>query len=151
MEYIEFSLFFTLIHVVSYTIAGVIALKISKDIYETKNRHCNFLRDMSDPEESRHVQIYFLPAQILRGLLMSVVLYPILNTIGDLSFVLKFIFFSSLMFVYTHIAAVSPFMDNIEGLVYFKKNYLTKKFFLKFQLEMLIYSIIFSLLMSLLL
>lgn len=149
MEYIEFSLFFTLIHVVSYTIAGVIALKISKDIYETKNRHCNFLRDMSDPEESRHVQIYFLPAQILRGLLMSVVLYPILNTIGDLSFVLKFIFFSSLMFVYTHIAAVSPFMDNIEGLVYFKKNYLTKKFFLKFQLEMLIYSIIFSLLMSL--
>lgn len=149
MEYIKFSLFFTLIHVVSYTIAGVIALKISKDIYETQNRHCNFLRDMSDPEESKHVQNYFLPAQILRGLLMSVVLYPLFSTIGNLSFLLKFIFFGGLMFIYTHIAAVSPFMDNIEGLVYFKKEYLIKNFFLKFQLEMVIYSTIFGLLMSL--
>lgn len=103
---------------------------------------------MSDPEESKHVQIMFLPAQILRGLLMSIVLFPVLNTIRELPFTLKFTFFCSLMFIYTHIAAVSPFIDNIEGFVYFKKDYLIKKYLLKFQMEMVIYSILFGLLMS---
>lgn len=149
MDYLKFSLFFILAHVASYTIAGLIALKISKDIYESKNRLCNFLRDMSDKKESKHVSIYFLPAQILRGFLMSIVLFPLLNVLGELDLVLKFTFFGGLMFVYTHIAATSPFMDNIEGLVYFKKEYLKKKFFLKFQLEMVIYSILFGFLMSL--
>jgi len=148
MNYIKFSLLFILIHGVSYIVAGVLALKISKDIYESKNRHCNFLRDMSDPEESKHVQIMFLPAQILRGLLMSIVLFPVLNTITGLPFALKFAFFGGLMFVYTHIAAVSPFIDNIEGFVYFKKDYLRKEHLLKFQMEMIIYSILFGSLMS---
>lgn len=149
MDYLKFSLFFTLAHMVAYTIAGAIVLKISKDIYENKNRLCNFLRDMSDKNESMHVSIYFLPAQILRGVLMSIVLLPILGVLGEFSFILKFIFYASLMFVYTHISAASPFMDNIEGLVYFKKEYLKKKFFLKFQLEMILYSIMFGFLMSL--
>lgn len=148
MEYIKFSLFFILAHTVSYTIAGAIALSISKDIYENKSRHCDFLRDMSDDEESKHVSIYFIPAQILRGLLMSVILFPLLNSITDLSFTVKAIFFGSLMFVYTHIAAGSPFIDNIEGYVYFKKDYLMKKYFIKFQVEMVLYSILFGLSMA---
>lgn len=148
MEYIKFSLFFILAHTVSYTIAGAIALSMSKDIYESKNRHCDFLRDMSDKDESKHVSIYFIPAQILRGLLMSIVLFPLLSFIGDLTFVLSAIFFGSLMFVYTHIAAASPFIDNIEGYVYFKKNYLMKKEFVKFQFEMVLYSILFGLSMA---
>jgi hypothetical protein len=57
-------------------------------------------------------------------------------------------FFSGLMFIYTHLAAVSPFMDNIEGLVYFKEKYLVRKFFLKFQVEMILYSLLFGLLIG---
>lgn len=148
VDYLKFCLVFVLVHGVSYIIAGVIALKISKDIYASKNRHCNFLRNMSDKEESKHVTVYFLPAQILRGFLMSIVLFPLLNVLVELSFVLKFTFFGSLMFVYTHISAASPFMDNIEGFVYFKKEYLRGKFFVKFQLEMVIYSILFGFLMG---
>jgi len=149
MYYIKFSLLFVLAHGLAYTIAGAIALKFSKDIYESKKRHCDFLRDMSNKEESIHVSLYFLPAQILRGLLMSLVLFPLLNVLGELSFMLKLTFFSSLVFIYTHIASTSPFIDNIEGFVYFKKEYLIKKFFLKFQLEMIMYSILFGILMSL--
>ncbi|WP_261180192.1 hypothetical protein [Anaerobacillus sp. CMMVII] len=40
--YLTFILLFTIAHVVSYTVAGAIALKFSKDIYETKNRLCHF-------------------------------------------------------------------------------------------------------------
>ena len=149
MEYIKFSLFFILSHGITYLIAGAMALKISKDIYENRKRLCTFLRDMADKEESLHVSLYFIPAQILRGLLMSIVLYPFLDVLVGFSFGLKFIFFCSLMFVYTHIAAASPFIDNIEGFVYFKNEYLKKKSFIKFQLEMIIYSILFGLIMSL--
>lgn len=150
MEYIKFILFFILAHTVSYTIAGAIALSISKDIYESKSRHCDFLRDMSDEEESKYVSIYFIPAQILRGALMAIILFPLLSSIATLSFGMSIIFFSSLMFVYTHIAAASPFIDNIEGYVYFKKDYLMKKYFIKFQLEMVLYSILFGLFMTIL-
>ncbi|WP_130807898.1 hypothetical protein [Senegalia massiliensis] len=148
MEYIKFSLFFILSHVVSYLIAGVIALKISKDIYESRKRLCSFLRDMSNKEESLYVSRYFMPAQILRGFLMSIVLYPFIDNLVEFSFMLKFLFFSGLMFIYTHIASTSPFIDNIEGYVYFKSEYLKKKAILKFQLEMILYSILFGLIIS---
>jgi hypothetical protein len=148
MEYIKFSLFFILAHTISYLVAGVIALSISKDIYKTKSRHCDFLRDMSDKDESRHVSMYFIPAQIVRGALMSIILFPLLSSVAGLSFAVSAVFFGSLLFVYTHIAAVSPFIDNIEGYVYFKKEYLMKKYFLKFQLEMVLYCILFGLSMA---
>jgi len=150
MEYVKFSLFYILSHGVSYLIAGAIALRISKDIYENRKRLCNFLRDMANEEERNRISFCFIPAQILRGLLMSIVLYPFLNVLVDLSYGTKFLFFSSLVFIYTHIAAASPFIDNIEGYVYFKSEYFNKKAFLKFQLEMAIYSILFGIIISLL-
>ncbi len=55
MQYLVFSLWFTLIHVLSYMIAGVLALRISKDIYDGKNRLMDYHRDMSDEKESKHV------------------------------------------------------------------------------------------------
>ena len=144
MGYFKFISFFVLAHVVSYTIAGVIALAISKDIYESDSRHCDFLRDMSNPDESKRVSIYFLPAQVIRGFLMAMVLLPLLSAIVKFSFIESFVFFAGIMFIYTHLAAVSPFIDNIEGQVYFKEDYLVKKYFLKFQFEMVIYVIIFA-------
>jgi len=52
------------------------------------------------------------------------------------------------MFIYSHLAAVSPFIDNIEGQVYFKESYLVRKYFLKFQFEMVLYTLLFGLSMS---
>lgn len=144
MQYLMFSFWFIIIHSFAYTIAGMLALKISKDLYEEKNRLLDFLRDMSDESESNHVSRWFIPAQILRGLLMSIVLYPILGLLGELSFVSRFIFFSGLMFVYTDFACAVPFPNNIEGFIYIKRRYQRKKFFGKLYFEMIIYSIIFG-------
>ncbi|MGM0625570.1 MAG: hypothetical protein ACQES0_06810 [Bacteroidota bacterium] len=148
MEYLGFSFFFILSHILAYTIAGVIALGISKDIYESKARLCDFLRDMADKQESKHVSRYFLPAQIIRGLLMSVILFPLLPAISDFPFHISSLFFAGLMFVFTHLAAASPFIDNIEGWVYFKKKYIRKSAIAKFQTEMLTYAVLFGLLIS---
>ncbi|MBT2582611.1 hypothetical protein [Planococcus sp. ISL-109] len=148
MVYIKFVLLFTIAHALSYVIAGAIALKFSKDIYETKNRLCSFMNDMFDDKERGHVEKYFLPAQIIRGILMGIVLLPLVSGIGELALLVQFVFFASLMFIFTHFSSASPFMDNIEGQVYFKKEYLHRKSFWKFQLEMVMYSILFGLLMT---
>ncbi|MFO7882503.1 MAG: hypothetical protein R6U52_08220 [Kosmotogaceae bacterium] len=142
MDYLVFSLWFTVIHAVAYTVAGAIALNISKDLYEEKERVLDFLRNMSDEKESKHVQRWFLPAQLLRGLILSVVLWPIINLLGDLSFAVRFVFIAGLLFFYTDFASAIPFNNNIEGFVYMKPKYMKLKSFWKLYLETFIYSVI---------
>lgn len=149
MIYIKFIMLFIIAHVVSYTVAGNIVLPFSKDIYEHKDRVCDFLRNMADSKERKHVEKHFFPAQILRGFLMGIVLLPLLSDIKNHTFITQFIFLGSLMFIYTDISSASPFISNIEGQVYFKKEYLVKGFFFKFQFEMLMYSTLFGLIMTL--
>ena len=148
MQYFIFSLWFTLIHVLSYMIAGMLALRISKDIYDGKSRLMDYHRDMSDQNESKHVHKWFIPGQIVRGILLSIVLYPILLQLGELSFGMRFLFFTGLMFVYTHVACAAPCPDNIEGLIYMKERYIKKTAFFKFQFEMVIYSLLLGFLAS---
>jgi hypothetical protein len=145
MSYLTFTFWFTIIHTVAYISAGIIALKISKDIYESKERYADFLRDMGDPTESKHVQKTFIPAQIVRGIIMSLVLYPVLGALGELSFLARFFFFAGLMIVYTEISSAVPFPTNIEGFVYMKQKYMQGKKIWKFWLEIIIYSVIFAL------
>ncbi len=144
MQYLVFSFFFMVIHAVSYSAAGFIALQISKDIYEGKTRLMDYLRDMTNKEERSHVQKWFFPAQLLRGLLMSVVLYPILPYLGELSFAARSAFLFSLMFIYSHIASAAPCPDNIEGAVYLRPKFFNASSFMKFQFEMLLYCVLFS-------
>ena len=144
MDYLIFILGFTLIHMAAYTIAGALTLKISKEVYEGKSRLMIYLRDMSDEQERGHVQTMFLPAQLLRGILMSLVLLPILPALGELSFVLRSTFLGGLAFIFTHLSSASPCPDNIEGYVYMKERYFNKSTFLKFQGEMLLYSVVFA-------
>jgi hypothetical protein len=126
MQYLMFSLWFTLLHAAAYTIAGAVALALSKDLYEHKNRLLDYLRDMGDEEDSKHVQKVFLPAQLLRGVLLSIVLYPVLGLLGDLSFALRFAFLAGLFFIYQDFGSSVPFNNNIEGFVYMKPRYLPK-------------------------
>lgn len=148
MKYVVFTLWFTLIHMVSYTVAGMLALKISKDIYESRSRLMDYLRDMSDDGESKHVQKLFLPGQIVRGILLSVVLFPIIGPLGELSLGIRFLFFTGLMFIYTHLACAAPCSDNIEGFIYLKQKYINKTIFWKFQFEMFLYSLLLGFLVS---
>ena len=128
----------------AYTVAGALILKVSKRIYEGKCRMMDYVRDMSDQNESRHVQRWFLPAQLVRGLLLSVVLYPVLSPMGEMDFGTRFAFLADLMFIYTHIACAAPCADNIEGFVYMKPRYFVRTAFFKYQLEMLVYSALFA-------
>lgn len=147
ITYIKFSLLFFVIHFVCYIIAGVIDFQLAKKMYSGKNRlYKSFFRDMNDQKESMRIAKLLLPSQFIRGIIMSMVLYPILPFLGELSFGMQFVFMASLMFVYADFASAIPFSNTIEGIVYLKKEFVEKKVFWTIQLEAIMYSIMFGLL-----
>lgn len=146
-DYIFFSLLFFVIHIVCYVIAGVIDLQLAKKVYSGKNRlFKSFFRNMEDENESKRIAKLLLPSQLIRAVLMSVVLYPVLPFLRDMSFGLQFVFMASLMFVYADFASAIPFSNTIEGIVYLKKEFVKKRVFWTIQLEAIIYSLTFGLL-----
>ena len=145
MEYFIFAVFFVVLHVISYTFAGATALKFSADLYRGSERLYDFHRDMNDEEESRHVKIYFLPAQIVRGALLAVVLFPVLALLSELTFVLLFAFIFGLLFIFTDLACVNPFPHNIEGLVYMRERYIRRDKLVKLYYETTVYSLLMAL------
>lgn len=150
MSYLIFTVLFAIGHIISYVIAGMLALSFfGKSAYEGEDRLFDFLRDMADPEQNKKVQKLMLPSQFLRGVLMSLVFYPILDPLMDLSFISRFVFFSGLAFVFTDFASAVPFPGNIEGYVYLKDKYRQNRGFFFSQGEMLIYSLLLGLVTSL--
>lgn len=146
MRYVWFSLGFFLIHLGAYVIAGVSNQQwLSKDLYGGERAlFAPFFRDMSDPAEQRRSGRLMVPAQLLRALLMSVVLYPLLDPIGRLPYGGRFAFLAGLMFVYADLAAATPFSNNIEGLIYLKPELTTRDVFLRVGSEAVVYSLLFG-------
>ncbi len=147
ITYVRFSLLFFVIHFVCYIIAGVIDLQLAKKMYAGKNRlYKSFFRDMDDKKESMRIAKLLIPSQFVRAIVMSMVLYPILPYLEELSFTMQFVFMVSLMFVYADFASAIPFSNTIEGIVYLKKEFLEKRVFWTIQLEAILYSLMFGLL-----
>ena len=147
MTYVKFSLWFVMIHMVCYIVAGVVDMQLARKIYAGKDRlFQSFFRDMEDENESTRIAKLLLPSQLIRGILLSVVLYPILPFLGELSFGMQFLFMGGLMFIYADFASAIPFSNTIEGLVYLKKEFVEKRVFWTIQLEAILYSGLFGLL-----
>ncbi len=146
MEYVKFSLLFFVIHFACYIFAGVIDYQLAKSVYAGKNRLFKaFFRDMDNPRESMRIARLLIPSQLLRAMLMSAVLYPILPFLGELSFGWQFVFMGSLMLIYADVACAVPFANTIEGLVYLQKAIVAPRVFWTIQLEAVIYSSLFGL------
>ena len=146
MEYVKFTSLFFVIHTIAYYVAGVINYQFSKKLYGGRDQlYKSFLRNMSDPSEALNVNKKIIPVQLIRALLMSVVLYPVLDVLGDFSFGMKFLFFGGLMFVYADFCSAIPFSNTLEGLIYMKPEFVEKKVFWTIQMEAVIYSLLFGL------
>ena len=99
---------------------------------------------MSEDGESLQVRKLFLPAQLLRGVLMSLVLYPVIPLLGGIYFAGRFAFLFGLMFIYSDFSSAVPFPHNIERWVYLKPRYLQKNRLWKLYFEIVIYSLLFA-------
>jgi hypothetical protein len=145
VDYVWFSVWFTLIHLGAYIVAGVVSLRFTRDLYQGDDAlFAPFLRDVGEPAEKQRQGIVMWPAQMARGVLMSLVLYPILTPLTELSFLMRFGFLAGLMLVYTDIAAATPFSNTIEGLVYMKRRFVRPNVFWRIQSEAVAYSLLFA-------
>ncbi len=141
VEYLTFSALFVLAHVVAYTVAGAVTYPtVYKDLHGGEGSlYGAFLRDMTDEAERRRNGLLLLPTQVIRGLLMSIVLYPLLGALGELDAYLQFLFMFGLMYIYTDLSAATPFSNTIEGVVYMKPH-IVRRAFWPTQIEAVLYA-----------
>ena len=112
----------TAAHVTTYFLAGAIAYPLlTKEFYVGTNPiFAAFMRTETEPELWAHVMRWFLPAQILRGVLIAAVLYPLLDTLKVWSFGKRFLLIASLYLVFGFWAATVAAPGTIEGMVYLR-------------------------------
>ncbi len=109
-------------HVTTYFVAGAIFYQLlTKDFYTGPNPiFAAFMRTEAEPELWAHVTTWFLPAQILRGILMAAVLYPLFDTLKTWPFGKRFLWIASLYLVFAFWSAAGAAPGTIEGVVYMR-------------------------------
>lgn len=112
----------TAAHVTTYFLAGAIAYPLlTKEFYIGPNPiFATFLRTEAEPALWSHVVRWFLPAQILRGVLIAGVLYPLFDTLKAWSFGRRFLLLAGLYIVLGFWAATVAAPGTIEGMVYLR-------------------------------
>jgi hypothetical protein len=109
-------------HVTTYFLAGMIAYPLlTRQFYVGPHPiFATFMRTEAEPELWRHAVRWFLPAQILRGILIASVLYPLFDTLKSWSFGKRFLMIASLYVVLGFWAAAVAAPGTIEGMVYLR-------------------------------
>lgn len=153
LRFVWFTLGFFAIHLVSYTVAGVVSQLYSKELYRGPDAVLEpMLRDVYEDETAQRRQgMLMVPAQLARAVLMAAVLFPLLDALGELSVAVRAVVLGGLMFVYADLAAATPFPNTIEGWVFLKPRYLTREAVWKISSEAAIYSVLFGVAASVLL
>jgi hypothetical protein len=112
----------TAAHVTTYFLAGALAYNLlTKQYYTGPNPlFGSFMRTEAEPVLWAHVVRWFLPAQILRGLLMAAVLYPLFDTLKTWTFGKRFLLIAGLYLVLGFWGATVAAPGTIEGMVYLR-------------------------------
>ena len=128
----------TAAHVTTYFLAGALAYNfLTKEFYIGPNPiFASFMRTEAQPEMWSHVVRWFLPAQILRGLLMAMVLYPLFDTLKAWSFGKRYMLIAALYLVLGFWGATVAAPGTIEGMVYLRP-FITPEVHLRVQPEII--------------
>ena len=145
-EYVVFSAGFIVIHTIAYMLAGMITYTI---VHKGHPIYRYYLRREEEEKELSKAMKLLLPTQLLRGLLLSLVFFPILNYMKDMSLLMNSVFLFGVLFIVGGLASQIPFPGNLEGFVYIRDQF--QKGRMKFHIEDLIYCPIVAVAVSLLL
>ena len=109
-------------HVVSYFVVGAIAYQLmTKQFYEGGNAiFSTFMRTQAEPDLWSHVMRWFIPGQILRGLLIAAVLYPFLDALRAWTFPRRFLSIAGLYLVLGFWASAVAAPGTIDGVIYMR-------------------------------
>jgi hypothetical protein len=133
----KFVIGFSILHLITYFFAGIIAQKVlgANEFYPPSLNALSYLRDPL----STHVQMLFIPAQLIRGLLFAGVLLPFRKQIFELGQLWGGFSITSIVFVFGYLAASGGM---IEHYVYFTAESYPLKFALITLIEILIQTLL---------
>ncbi|WP_292391571.1 hypothetical protein [Methanosarcina sp. UBA5] len=133
----KFVIGFSILHSITYFFAGIIAQKVlgASEFYPPSLYALSYLRDPL----STHVQMLFMPAQLIRGMLFAGVLLPFRKRIFELGQVWGGLLITAIVFVFGYLAASGGL---IEHYVYFTAESYPLKFALITLIEILIQTLL---------
>jgi hypothetical protein len=147
--FIRFVVVVILAHTIAYLVAGGIAYQlITKELWNGPDPLLSkYLRTPGNTELWNTAMVWQIPGQLLRAVFIGLILLPLFNSLQAWSALNRFLFFSGLLFVLTHLSAAAPSPANIEGLVYMRPEFIQQGF-IKMQPEMILYSLVAGLIFS---
>ena len=124
-RFLGFAIRVIVAHSVTYFLVGAAAYQLlTKTLYEGADPiFARFMRTPAEPDVWRHVMIWFLPAQVLRGLLMAVALYPFYETLLAWSAKKRFLTLLVVYLVFGYWACAVAAPGTIDGLVYMRPEF----------------------------
>jgi hypothetical protein len=148
-EIIRLFVVFLVAHLIAYLVAGAVAINFFYTGFwdGPAPLYRPFLRTMVEPELWRHAEIWQIPGQIIRALLMALVLLPVAVRLKEMTVGIRCLFFFGLLFIFTHLAAAAPSPANIEGFIYMRPEFVQAAFW-RGQAEMVLYSLLAGFLMA---
>jgi len=119
---VAFVLLVALAHAVTYFVVGALAFALlTHGLYEGADPlFGSYLRTPGETQLWQHVTTWFLPAQLLRGVLLGLALSPFLPLLGRWSAWQRTVAIAGLYLVFGFWAAALAAPGNIEGLVYLR-------------------------------
>lgn len=110
------------VHLVTYFIVGAVAYPLfTQQFYEGANPiFATFMRTPAEPKLWSHVMTWFVPGQILRGLLIGAVLYPLFETLKAWNFWRRFLSIAGLYLVLGFWASTVAAPGTIDGMIYMR-------------------------------
>jgi len=125
--------------VTTYFLAGAVFYRLlTKTYYEGPNPiFATFMRTQANMGLWLHVVNWFLPAEILRGLLIAAVLYPLYDILKTWSFRKRFLYVAGLYLVLGFWAATVAAPGTLEGIVYMQP-FITPEVHLRVQPEIIL-------------
>jgi len=126
-------------HVTAYFLAGAVFYPLlTKPYYEGPNPiFAVFLRTEADMGVYAHVVNWFLPAEILRGILIAAVFYPLYDTLKAWPFLKRFLYVASVYLVLGFWAATVSAPGTLEGMLNMRP-FITPEVHLRVQPEIIL-------------
>ncbi|MCS7186199.1 MAG: hypothetical protein RMK89_04505 [Armatimonadota bacterium] len=144
-KFANFALKVVVTHTVTYFVVGAIAYQLlTKPLYiGEKAIMATFMRTEDEPELWRHVMVWFFPAQILRGLLMALALFPFLDTLISWNWKKRFLVIAGIYIIFGFWASAVAAPGTIEGFVYLRPEF-TPSIHLTVQPEIVVQGLLMS-------
>ena len=121
-RFLSFAVKVIVAHVVSYFVVGAAAYQLlTKPFYEGETAvFATFMRTPAEPELWSHAMRWFIPGQVLRGVLIAAVLYPFFDTLRAWGWGRRCLSISGLYLVLGFWASAVAAPGTIDGLIYLR-------------------------------